>query len=341
MNSAAKHHRAFRSFLLGSLLLVFYSADRLGAAIFARDSQAELTVDPPASAGGSAIFSFAHFTNSSADQDFDFGGRLKLEGNLYRLEKESDPKSNAQVEIGGDLEGAQLEVKTSGLTDERKKSHELSGTYRKLSNVELQQRAQTRYNEADAWLNEIYGQAKAKLAAGSFADLKKLETNWIEYRDSFAEQSAGINANTESLPEEVARLESLRDLTMSRIQFIRSLLDNSLPAGISAVYCDEYGGELDLEKDQKGLKFRLAVVRGPTAHTGEVSGRVILRGGNGIFRDPDPTEGEPPAEITFKVLDDRRIEIKARNDSYLHGARAYFDGIYFKSGALTESIGLE
>jgi uncharacterized protein YecT (DUF1311 family) len=253
-----------RSFISAALLFGFCSANNLEAAIFARDSVTDLTIDPPGSAGASGIFSFAHFANSTTDEDFDFGGGLKLDGNLYRLDEQPDQKNDAKVVIEGDLEGEQLEVKTSGLTDSRKKSYELSGTYRKLSNQELHERARRRYDQADAWLNAIYGRAKAKLAASSFADLKKREANWIDYRDSFAEQSAGINAIAESLPEEVARLQSLRDLTMFRIKFIRSLLDDSLPTGISGVYHDEYGGQLDLEKDRKGVKFRLSVVRGPT-----------------------------------------------------------------------------
>jgi uncharacterized protein YecT (DUF1311 family) len=328
-------------FILSSLFFVLCSPNNLEAAIFARDSQTELSVDPPGSPDAPGIFSFAHFTNSLTDEDFDFGGSLKLDGKLYRLEEPPDQKSNAKVEIEGDLEGEQLEVKTSGLTDWRKRGYDFSGIYRKLTGTELQKRAQRRYDEADAWLNEIYRQAKEKLAPGSFADLKKREAEWITYRDYFAEQSAEISANAESLPKEVARLQNLRDLTTARIKFIRSLFDNSLPAGISAVYHDEYGGELDLEKDHKGIKFRLSVVRGPTAHTGDVSGRVVLKNRGGIYRDPDPSEGEPPAEIKFSILDDRRVEIKARNDSYLHGARAYFDGVYFKSGPLTESIELE
>jgi uncharacterized protein YecT (DUF1311 family) len=327
--------------ILTSLPFFLCSFINLEAATFARDSETELAVDPPGSAEGSGSFNFTRFANSSADKDFSFGGGLKVDGKLYRLEEQPDQKSNAKVEIEGDLEGQELEAKTLGLTDSRKKSYELSGTYRRLTNTELQQRAQRRYDSADAWLNEIYKQAKEKLATGSFADLKKREADWISYRDSFAEQSAGITANTESLPEEVARLQSLRDLTMSRIKFIRSLLDDSLPIGISAVYHDEYGGELDLEKESKGAKFNLSVVRGPTLHTGDVSGHILLKNGNGIYRDPDPPEGEPPAEIKFIILDDRRIEIKARNDSYLHGARAYFDGIYFKSGPLTGSIDLQ
>jgi uncharacterized protein YecT (DUF1311 family) len=328
----------FRKFVI-CLLFGFCLATRSHATILARDAETELNIDPPSSPEGRGIFSFYHFTESPAEEDFDFGGSLKLDGKLYRLE-EPDKEDHAEVAIEGDLEGEQLEVKTSGLTDSQKKEYNLSGTYRKLSNVELQQRAQRRYDAADAWLNKIYQQAKGKLASGSFADLKKREADWIEYRDYFAEQSAGINARAESLPEEVVRLRTFRELTMSRIKFIRSLLDDSLPSGLSATYHDEYGGELALEQDGKGVKFRLSVVRGPTSHTGDVSGRVILRNGIGIFRDPQPVEGEKAAEITFHILDDRRIEIKARNDGYLRGARAYFDGVYFKSGPLTEPIEL-
>ena len=335
---ASLNSLTFLIFVLASLLFGFCSANNLEAAIFARDSETEVTIDPPGSVGSSAIFSFARYATTSADADFDFGGTLKLDGSVYRLEEQSDQKSEAKVVIDGDLEGEQLEVKTSGLTDQQKKSYDLTGTYRKLANTDLQQRAQRRYDEADSWLNEIYAQAKKKLAAGSFADLKKREAEWIPYRDWFAEQSAGIKANVESLPEEFARLQALRNLTMSRVEFIRSVLDDSLPTGISAVYRDGYGGELALEKDVKGIKFRLGVVRGPSSHTGDVSGRINLKNGSGTFRDPDPPKDEPPAEIRFNILDDRRVEIKARNDGYMHGARAYFDGVYFKSGPLTESI---
>jgi uncharacterized protein YecT (DUF1311 family) len=323
------------------LLFGFCLATRLDATILARDAQTELNIDPPGSPDGRGIFNLTHFTASSLGEDFDFGGSLKLDGKLYQLEEPPEQKGHAEVVIEGDLEGEQLKVKTTGLSDSQKKEYDLSGTYRKLSNAELQQRTQRRYDAADTWLNEIYQQAKEKLATGPFADLKKREADWIGYRDYFAEQTAGINARTESLPEEVVRLQILRDLTMSRIKFIRSLLDDSLPTGISGAYHDEYGGELDLEKDGKGVKFRLSVVRGPTSHTGDVSGRVVLRNGIGIYRDPQPVDGESAAEITFHILDNRRVEIKARNDSYLHGARAYFDGVYFKSGPLTESIELD
>jgi uncharacterized protein YecT (DUF1311 family) len=336
-----KGHRRpaqFSGLIASSLLFGFCLATHLQAMILARDADTELSIDPPGSPNTTGIFSLAHFSDSASEEDFNFSGSMKLDGKLYRLEQPPDQKSNASVVIDGDLVGQQLEVKSSGLTDWRNKGYDFTGTYRKLSNTELQQRTQRRYEAADAWLNEIYQRAKQKLTSSSFADLKKREADWIAYRDYFAEQSAGINASSEALPNEVARLQILRDLTMSRIKFIRRLLDDHLPAGISAAYHDEYGGELDLEKDGNEVKFRLSVVRGPTSHTGDVSGRVVLRNGRGIYRDPQPLEGEKAAEIAFHILDDRRVEIKARNDSYLHGARAYFDGVYFKSGPLTESI---
>jgi len=335
-------------FILSSLLFIFCPFIHIKAATFARDAETELSVDPTGSdengtfkPDGGGIFSFAQFANSSTGEDFAFGGRLKLDGKVYRQDEPSDQKSNFKVAIEGDLEGEQLEVTTSGFSDSRKKEHDLSGTYRKLSDTELQQRAQGRYDAADTWLNEIYQRAKAKLARSAFSDLKKREADWISYRDYFAERSAGINARSEGLPEEVVRLQTLRDLTMYRVGFIRGLLDNSLPTGVSAAYHDGYGGELDLEKDNKGVKFRLGVVRGPNASTGDVSGRVVLRNGSGTYRDPQPEEGEKAVEITFHILDDRRVEIKARNDAYLRGVNAYFDGVYFKFGPLTESIQLD
>jgi len=335
-------------FILSSLFFIFCPFIHIKAATFARDAETELSVDPTGSdengvfkPNGGGIFSFAQFANSSTEEDFDFGGQLKLDGKLYRQDEPSDQKSNFKVAIEGDLEGEQLEVTTSGLTDPRKKEHDLSGTYRKLSDKEVQQRAQQRYNAADAWLNEIYQQAKTKLAGGAFSDLKKREADWISYRDDFSERRAGLNATSEGLPEEVVRLQTLRDLTMYRIGFIRGLLNDSLPKGVSAAYHDGYGGELDLEKDNKGVKFRLGVVRGVNGSTGDVSGRVVLRNGSGTYRDPQPEEGEKAAEITFHILDDRRVEIKARNDDYLRGISAYFDGVYFKFGPLTESIELD
>src|SRR5260221_11856623 len=134
--------------------------------------------------------------------------------------------------------------------------------------------------------------ARKKLAASSFADLKKREADWIAYRDYFADQSAGINANVESLPEEVARLQTLRELTMARIKFVRSLLNDSLPAGISAEYHDEYGGELDLENGNPEIKFRLSVVRGQTLHIATGGGRWVLNNGIGVYRDPDTAKDE-------------------------------------------------
>jgi len=131
-------------FILSLLFLVLCTSIDTEAATFARDAKTELSVDPPGSPDASGIFGLAYFADSLGEEDFDFSGNLKLDGKLYRLEEPSDQKTNAGVFIEGDLEGEQVEVKTSGLTDWRKKEHDLSGTYRKLSNTELQQRAQQR-----------------------------------------------------------------------------------------------------------------------------------------------------------------------------------------------------
>ncbi len=156
-------------FILSLLFLVLCTSIDIEAATFARDAKTELSVDPPGSADASGIFGLAYFAESPCEEDFDFSGSLKLDGKIYRLEESSDQKSNARVVIEGDLEGEQLEVKTSGLIDWRKKEYELSGTYRKLSNTELQQRAQLRYDVADTGLlcrSKRWNQCKCRVFAG-------------------------------------------------------------------------------------------------------------------------------------------------------------------------------
>ena len=113
-------------FILPSLFFVLCSSIDIEAGIFARDAETELSVDPPGSADASGIFGLTHFADSSVEEDFDFSGSLKSYGRLYRLEESSDQKSNARVVIEGDLEGEQLEVKTSGLMTRERRSTTLA-----------------------------------------------------------------------------------------------------------------------------------------------------------------------------------------------------------------------
>ena len=45
-----------------------------------------------------------------------------------------------------------------------------------------------------------------------------------------------------------------------------------------------------------------------------------------------------PTELTFTVVDAHRVRIDGKNTSAHHGARAYFDGMYLKTGTLKKPV---
>lgn len=76
-------------------------------------------------------------------------------------------------------------------------------------------------------------------------------------------------------------------------------------------------------------------VRGPTSHVGGLSGVAAWNEHIGWFSDKGRGDkgGDPETNVSF-ILRDRRLEIIGANTGYYHGARAYFDGDYVKTGML-------
>ena len=99
---------------------------------------------------------------------------------------------------------------------------------------------------------------------------------------------------------------------------------------VNGIYDDDNGGTLFIsEAGELTFAFEILVVRGPTAHTGELSGIAQITGETATFVDTNEEafiEGNP-CRLTFTFVGDR-IEVKGENTLYYHGARAYFDGTY-------------
>jgi hypothetical protein len=80
------------------------------------------------------------------------------------------------------------------------------------------------------------------------------------------------------------------------------------------------------------LRFEISVVRGPTAHTGSLSGVAKFTEPDlAVFVDSNEEafdEGQP-ATLRFRFQDHELI-VEAEHTSYYHGARAYFDGTYYR-----------
>ena len=105
---------------------------------------------------------------------------------------------------------------------------------------------------------------------------------------------------------------------------------------LTGLWIDSYGGTLSVVQQEGRLLFTCEVVRGPTSHTGEISGIASWNQRIGWFSDKG-RDAEKTEESNLAFVDrDGCLEVIGANTSEYHGARAYFDGTYCKVGPLDE-----
>lgn len=205
------------------------------------------------------------------------------------------------------------------------------------------EQAKHRFALADAELNKTFEALREKLGGDEFRDLRDRQRKWIGYRDYMASDQPRQNGFEGSDPKKSPDYwKASADLTEERSRFLRASFDPSLPKGISGVYQDSLGGELRLEETKEGVAFSINVVRGPTSHTGGLTGMAMLKGGAAVYQEQLETgEDRRPCELTFNLVDGHIVELEGKNTEYYHGARAYFVGTYFKVAKLDKPIDLK
>ncbi len=195
--------------------------------------------------------------------------------------------------------------------------------------------AKAAFAKADRALNQAWSLAKTAIAEGRApAELTQNQRDWLQFRDSRAggeSEQAG-----EKDPKRSGTWYSVAtELTASRAEWLRGRARTVAPEEtLTGVWIDSYGGTLSVVQQQGRLLFTCEVVRGPTYHTGEISGIASWNQSIGWFsdkgRDPEKTE-----ESNLAFVDrDGCLEVIGANTSHYHGARAHFDGIYCKVAPL-------
>ena len=97
-----------------------------------------------------------------------------------------------------------------------------------------------------------------------------------------------------------------------------------------------------MEETKEAVAFSINVVRGPTWHTGELTGIAMLKRSAAVYKERlEAGEDREPCELTFNFVDGHIVKLEGKNTQYYHGARAYFDGTYFKVAKLDKPIDLE
>ncbi len=198
--------------------------------------------------------------------------------------------------------------------------------------------ARSAYEKADKELNKVYSEARNALAKPALDKLRDAQRRWIEYRDYMAERQAalgGDNAAGADSRDTLGFWLTRCDLTKTRIDHLRAVLGKGVPPGISGHYEDSFNGSIDLIAQDDKILFRIEVVRGPTLHTGEISGVAIRKNQTADFSDGGKDhDDKQPTTLRFE-FDGNQFELTGKNTQMYHGARAYFDGHYLKYRALT------
>jgi len=195
------------------------------------------------------------------------------------------------------------------------------------------EKARQRCQEADALLNKTYKSTCDELSKEQALKLRELQRAWWQSRDEKAESSLSFNGiHTDKPKESVEYWQYKASLTEERREFLRVYSGRAIARGISGEYSDFSGGNLRLKETKKGITFSLTAVRGPAAHTGEISGTATRHGDGAIYTEiVAPEEGRKACEITFTFVDGHIAKVTGKNTDYYGGAGVIFDGTYFKT----------
>lgn len=322
-----------------STMAISLAQDAPTALDYALDDGTELTLEPTGDEKRWTL-DLRHYGSPIEGQDLFFSGdlnfigddayecRYEFEGKVQRVHIERTPTA-----------GQPVQLTSQGLKAEGGKPVQIEGLFLPLTSPQRLQRARARFAKADAALNAQYAATRAEVGKAGVTKLRALQRDWIGHRDYRAEWGDHQGVPVEEL---TSYWEIMLSQTVERIAFLRIYSGVGQPKGITGQYRDAYGGTLELEQTKEGLKFTVEVVRGPTSHEGSLAGVAKLQGDKATYKERvEKGEDRAPAELFFSFREGHIVEVTGKNTSYHHGARASFDGEYYKAGKLEKPIDVE
>lgn len=210
------------------------------------------------------------------------------------------------------------------------------------------------FHKVDNSLNNVYKQLKNRIQPAVAQLMQKQSRNWIKYKEYQCGWQSQIETGKNN--DSATYYKCLSELTRERTTYIKSAFSKRHnPAGLAGSYDDAFGGLLSIHslaksdpvvtrledplrgpvklpafKEGTKYKFKIEVVRGPTAHIGEIEGEFIIQNGMGLYMEPAVSElsdGKCKLEFTMHVYS---IAIREKQCGYYHGARAFFDGTFYR-----------
>ena len=196
--------------------------------------------------------------------------------------------------------------------------------------------AKAEFEKQDRALNAAWDQVKKTLSPGDFAALKEEQRGWVEWRDELAASPGFSGASGDEAQRKQSPLyfSTAAGLTGERASWLLALISRTPSETVTGVWTDSYGGVLEIVEKEGTIHFSINVVRGPSAHLGQLSGIAKWNEVIGWFSDKGRDKSRKDETNLAFVLDGTKLRLTGANTSHYHGARAYFDGQYVKTGKL-------
>lgn len=197
--------------------------------------------------------------------------------------------------------------------------------------------AKATFAKADRALNEAWTAIKKALPEKIFTELKAQQRGWLESRDRLALEASPAPKDAAEAKRSAAYWQTAASLTETRGKWLRRLADNE-DDPLTGLWTDGNGGTLEMVErtETQKLFFVFHVVRGRALHLGVIAGAAHWNSPLGWFSDKG-READKPEETNIAIIEkERHLEVTGANTSYYHGARAYFDGAYYKIAPLDD-----
>lgn len=198
--------------------------------------------------------------------------------------------------------------------------------------------AKAKFEKADRALNEAWAAAKAALPEGEFNKLKESQRAWVEHRDYLARSPlySGADAQDELALDSPDYLSAAAELEDMRTDWLQALLREwDAEETLTGTWEDSYGGTLQIVAADGRLHFIVECVRGPTSHVGGLAGVAEWNQTIGWFSDKGREQDKDEVTNLSFVLSEHQLQLVGANTGHYHGARAFFDGAYVKTGKLS------
>lgn len=219
------------------------------------------------------------------------------------------------------------------------------------------------FQRVDDQLNRVYRHLSKQLPEPIRTDLRDNSRGWVQAKEYYCGFQSEIDPRATPVQRKISLLACTSAFIMDRTDYLRRAFgrDGVNSRVYTGAYGDGYSGDLDLKalgprrpgsdgKARQKYKFAMQVVRGPTAHIGEIDGEVEVvsrKDGElyGLFAEradcpaiqpaieQTPGGKRPCCRIEFRLSQTkgfRQVDIKEHSCGDYHGARAYFDGVYRK-----------